>query len=50
MDGQIILRTWRDEVILEDMRQVTGATPETREGKKVRLHLKHYYNRIGAMP
>ena len=49
-DHQIIRGAWRHEGVLQDMNNVTGPTQASRDGKKQRVYLKHYYNNIGAVP
>ena len=49
-DHQVIHGVWRDEGVLEDVRTVTGPTQASREAKRQRVYLKHYYSNIGAVP
>ena len=48
-DHQVVPGAWRAEGVLREVRNVTGPTFATREAKKVRVYLKHYYNNIGSV-
>jgi len=48
---QVIPGAWRDDAHLDDMDIQRGGNFTTREAKKQRLYLKHYYNSpVGAVP
>ena len=49
-DHNVIRGVWRDEGILEDVASVTGTTQTSREAKRQRVYLKHYYSNIRAVP
>jgi len=49
-DHNVIRGAWRDEGVLQDVASVTGPTQASREAKRQRVYLKHYYNNIGAVP
>ena len=49
-DHQVIRGALRDEGLPQDVRDVTGPNAATREAKKQRVYLKHYYNDIWAVP
>ena len=48
---QLIPGAWREGANLDDMNQVVGGNIDTREAKKQRHYLKHYYNsEAGSVP
>ena len=49
-DHQVVPGAWRDERVLEEVRNVRAPSQAAREAKEVRVYLKHYYNNIGAVP
>ena len=49
-DHQVVPGAWRDDGVLQEVRNVRGASSETRDGKRLRVYLKNYYNNIGAVP
>jgi hypothetical protein len=49
-DHQVVPGAWRDDRVLQEVRDVRGPTVAAREAKEVRVYLKHYYNNIGAVP
>nr|XP_054774507.1 putative nuclease HARBI1 [Lytechinus pictus] len=48
-DGNQILGAWRNGEVLQEVEQVVGGNVANREGKKVRVYLKHYYNNVGTV-
>ena len=48
-DGRQIPGAWRDGEVLRDVDQAVGGNVANREGKKVRVYLKHYYNNVGSV-
>ena len=50
-DGTLVPGAWRDAGYLADMQAVRRAPRANREGKELRIHLKHYYNSdAGSVP
>ena len=49
-DHQITLGAWRNEAMLQDMRNVHGGNRATNDAKALRVYLKHYYNNVGSVP
>jgi hypothetical protein len=49
-DHQVIPGAWRNQAVLEDVRNVQGGKLVTREAKQQRVYLKHYYNNVGRLP
>ena len=49
-DDNIIHRAWGDLGVLEVVASVAGPTQASREAKRQRVYLKHYYSNIGAVP
>lgn len=52
-DGQggVIPGAWRNAALFQDMQEAGRAPRETREGKQLRIYLKHYYNSdVGRVP
>ena len=48
-DHNVIRGTWRDDGVLQDVASMTGPTQASREAKRQRVYLKHYYSNIGAV-
>ena len=49
-NGAIVPGAWRDGVVLQDMQNVVGGPAETRQAKRQRIYLKHYYNTVAQLP
>lgn len=48
-EHQLIPGAWRNQGVLDDVANVTAPTQASREAKRQRVYLKHYYSTVGAV-